>query len=68
MNTLVQARQGNLLSQALSLVPPRILKALDAWSYRVALRRAERRRLAESARRGKAAAIIAQYKLKPWRD
>jgi hypothetical protein len=65
MSTLVQ---GSLLSQVLSHMPSRVLKALDAWSHRVALRRAERRRLAERARKGRAAAVIAQYKLKPWRD
>jgi hypothetical protein len=65
MTTLVQT---SLLSQVLSRMPSRLLRALDAWSHRVALRRAERRRLAQSARQGRAAAVIAQYKLRPWRD
>jgi hypothetical protein len=62
MNTLVQTRRSNLLAQVLRHLPARLLRALDAWSYRVALRRAERRRLAEKARKGRAAAILAQYK------
>lgn len=65
MTTFVQT---SWVTQVLRLMPSRVLTALDAWSYRVALKRAERRRLAESARKGRAAAIIAQYKLKPWRD
>lgn len=32
------------LSQLLRLLPRRLLAALDAWSYRLARRRAERRR------------------------
>lgn len=56
------------LTQVLHLMPQRVLAALDAWSYRVARRRAERRRLAMSARQARAAAVIAQYKLQPWRD
>ncbi|HEX9718812.1 MAG TPA: hypothetical protein VGA59_03705 [Ramlibacter sp.] len=59
MTTLVQP---GLLSQVLSHIPSRVLKALDAWSYRVALRRAERRRLAHDARARRAAAIVAQYR------
>lgn len=56
------------LTQVLRLMPGRLLSALDAWSYRVARRRAERRRLAISARQARAAAVVAQYKLQPWRD
>jgi hypothetical protein len=58
----------SLLSQALRLLPPRVLAALDDWSYRLARRRAERRRVALDARKAKAAAIVAHYKLQPWRD
>lgn len=58
----------SLLTQVLHLMPERLHAALDAWSYGVARRRAERRRLAYSARQARAAAVIAQYKLKPWRD
>jgi hypothetical protein len=56
------------LNQVLSHVPARVLALLDAWSYRVALKRAERRRNAAKARTVKAASILAQYKLEPWRD
>jgi hypothetical protein len=58
----------NLLIQVLHLLPSRVLTALDAWSYRVALKRAERRRNASRARKTRAAAVIAQYKLQPVRD
>jgi hypothetical protein len=58
----------HLMAQVLRLMPDRLLRALDAWSYRVARRRAERRRLAISARQARAAAGVAQYKLQPWRD
>lgn len=57
------------ITQILRLVPPRVLVALDAWSYRVALKRAERRRLAATARKPVARqAVMPQYKLKPWTD
>jgi hypothetical protein len=56
------------LTQVLRLMPDRLIKVLDAWSYRVARRHAERRRLAMSARQARASAVIAQYKLQPWRD
>lgn len=65
MNTLARP---NLLIQVLHLLPSGVLTALDAWSYRVALKRAERRRLASSARQSKAAAVIAQYKFLTSRD
>jgi hypothetical protein len=61
MNTV--ARPG-LLIQVLHLLPARALKALDAWSYHMALKRAERRRLATSARKARAAAALAQRKLR----
>jgi hypothetical protein len=53
------------LTQALGLMPTRLLKALDAWSYRIAQKRAQQRRLAAQPRT-QAAAV--EYKLKPWRD
>lgn len=65
MATLVHT---SWLTQVLRLVPSRVLTALDAWSYRIALKRAERRRLASNARKARAVAVIEQYKLKPWRD
>ena len=54
-----------LLSQVLHLMPHRLIAALDAWSYGVAKRRAERRRRITSARQARAAAVIAQYKFEP---
>jgi hypothetical protein len=60
MTTMVHP---SMLSQVLRLIPSRVLTALDAWSYRVALKRAERRRIASKARKNRAAAIIAQYTL-----
>jgi hypothetical protein len=60
MTTMVHP---SMLSQVLRLIPSRVLTALDAWSYRVALKRAERRRIASTARKNRAAAIIAQYTL-----
>ena len=56
------------LTQVLRLIPDRLRTALDAWSYDVARRRAERRRLAMSVRQARAAAVVAHYKLQPWRD
>jgi hypothetical protein len=53
------------LSQALGRLPPSWLAALDAWSYRVARNRLERRRLAAQPRRP---AQPIDYQLKPWRD
>ncbi|HXE48701.1 MAG TPA: hypothetical protein VN663_10040 [Ramlibacter sp.] len=60
MNTLART---NLLIQVLHLLPSRVRKALDAWSYRVARKHAERRRLATSARKNRTAAVMEQYKL-----
>ncbi len=54
-----------LVSQMLHLMPQRLIAALDAWSYGVAKRRAERRRRAMGAREARAAAVIAQYKIEP---
>ena len=55
----------SLVSQLLHLMPQRLIAALDAWSYGVAKRRAERRRRIYTARQERAAAVIAQYKLEP---
>jgi hypothetical protein len=65
MTTLVDTSR---LNQVLSHVPARVLALLDAWSYRVALKRAERRRHAVQGRTAKAVSFIAKYKLRPWRD
>jgi hypothetical protein len=56
------------VSQVLQLMPRGILAALDAWSYRVALKHAEQRRQLITARQARAAAVIAQYKLEPIKD
>jgi hypothetical protein len=40
----VRLAQQRLLPQLLRLLPRRLLAVLDAWSYRTALSRAERRR------------------------
>jgi hypothetical protein len=55
----------NWLTQALGLLPTPLLKALDAWSYRIAQSRARERRLAAQPR---TAAAPIDYKLRPWRD
>jgi len=46
------ARPGRLTQLVLRLPRP-VLEMLDAWSYRVAVRRAERRRIAAALRRGR---------------
>ena len=57
--------QRSWLTQALRLMPTRLHAALDAWSLRVARKRAQQRRQAALPRTP--AATIA-YKLRPWRD
>ena len=54
------------LGQVLHLLPARWIAALDAWSYRVAQRNMERRKLAAQPPRPAEPPIA--YKLKPWRD
>jgi hypothetical protein len=46
------ARPGRL-TQLVRRLPRPVLEMLDAWSYRVAVRRAERRRIAAALRRGR---------------
>lgn len=62
--------QPTLIGQLLRHLPRPLLKALDAWSHRIALRRAEERQRKWAER--KAATAAAQpampYQLKPWRD
>jgi hypothetical protein len=53
------------LTQALGLIPMPLHKALDAWSYRIAQKRAQQRRLAA---RPRTQAAPVDYKLRPWRD
>jgi hypothetical protein len=57
--------QRNWLTQVLRLMPTQLHEALDAWSYRVAQKRAHLRRLAAQPR---APATPIAYKLQPWRD
>ena len=57
--------QRSWLTLALDLMPTRLHKALDTWSYRIAQKRARQRRLAAQPRT-QAAPI--DYKLRPWRD
>jgi len=44
--------QPGRLTQLVRRLPKPVLEVLDAWSYRVAVRRAERRRIAAALRRG----------------
>jgi hypothetical protein len=53
------------LTVVLGLMPTRLHKALDAWSYRIAQKRAQQRRLAGQP--GTVAGPI-DYEIKPWRD
>jgi len=50
MGTIV--RPGRL-TQLVRRLPQPVLEMLDAWSYGVAVRRAERRRIAAALRRGR---------------
>ena len=61
----------SLVSQVMQHLPNRLVRALDAWSHRIARRRAEerqRRYLERKAAAHKAPAPAAPYRLKPWRD
>ena len=53
------------LLQVLHRLPDSWVAVLDAWSYRIAVKRREKRRRA--GLRTRLAGQI-QYKLKPWRD
>jgi hypothetical protein len=55
---------GSWLTQVLHRLPGPWLAMLDAWSYRVAVKRREARR---AGLQGRAAGPI-PYKLRPWRD
>lgn len=50
------------------LMPASLRDALDAWSYRIALEHAERRRNAGTAARTPVAPPPTDYKVRPWRD
>ncbi|MEJ8835470.1 hypothetical protein [Ramlibacter sp. AN1133] len=59
-------------SQLVRSLPAPVLRALDAWSHRVARRRALKRQQKwqrqKAAKAAAAAAPAAAYHLKPWRD
>jgi hypothetical protein len=60
-----------LVLHALRLLPGSLRGALDAWSHRVARRRAlERQRKWQQVRTGGSggSAAVVAYHLKPWRD
>ena len=64
---------AGLVSQLVQRLPAPLLKMLDAWSHRVARRRAQRRMLKWQQRKAAATvqpALVAgvPYHLKPWRD
>ena len=65
MSTLAQR---SLLTLLLRNLPGPVLRALDAWSQRLARRRWEERQLKWQARKALAAADRITYQLKPWRD
>ena len=56
------------VSNAIRLLPGPLVTLLDAWSHRVARRRARQRQQLWSQRAAPAAPVEAKYKLKPWRD
>jgi hypothetical protein len=61
--------QTSLVSQLVQILPGPILGALDAWSHRVARRRAEQRQQKWLQRKAAPTAEPAvKYHLKPWRD
>jgi hypothetical protein len=45
--------RASRLAQLVRKLPAPVLEMLDAWSYGVAVRRAERRRIAAAIRRGR---------------
>lgn len=64
------AVHGSLVSQLLQVLPGPLLSVLDAWSHRVARRRAQQRQqkwLRRQAGRGAQPQPV-RYHLKPWRD
>ena len=57
-----------LISQIVKALPRPVLGALDAWSHRVAQRRAEQRIRRWQQRLPSETDSTIAYKLKPWRD
>lgn len=61
--------QASLVGQLVQLLPSPLLRVLDGWSHRVALRRARARQQKWLQRQAASAAgAPAKYHLKPWRD
>lgn len=63
--------RAGLVSQLVQQLPARLLKVLDAWSHRIARRRAQQRMLKWQQRETAATAqpvLGVPYHLKPWRD
>jgi hypothetical protein len=58
----------SLIAQVVRLLPGPLLRALDAWSRRVARRRWEERQRKWSQRQAPAMDSTVAYPLKPWRD
>ena len=59
----------SLIGQIVRHLPSPVLNMLDAWSLRVARRRAQQRQRKWLQRKAAAAApAAAAYHLKPWRD
>ena len=61
----------HLAHEVIRQLPAPVLGALDAWSYRVARRRALKRQQKwqrQKAAKAKPAASGFVYRLKPWRD
>lgn len=60
---------NTLVSQIVQALPAPLLNLLDAWSHRVARRRAQQRQQKWLQRKAaKAEAPATSYHLKPWRD
>ncbi|MES2785482.1 MAG: hypothetical protein V4684_08460 [Pseudomonadota bacterium] len=62
---MATAIHGSWFAGLVRLMPAAMRNALDAWSYRIAMERADRRRNA-----GKKAIVPAptDYQVRPWRD
>ena len=59
------------MTAVIHILPQPLLRVLDAWSHRVARRRAQERQrkwLARTAKPAAAAPSPSEYRLRPWRD
>jgi hypothetical protein len=66
---MVATIQTSLVSQVVQALPRPVLGLLDAWSHRVAQRRARQRQLQWQQRQAAPAAQQeVKYHLRPWRD